>query len=83
MSGLLTEMIQLLTGGLSAMATGIGTGLKNMVEAIFVTVTPGTGGAAATYELTTFGGLILIFAAIALAVGLSRYIVNWVTSLGN
>ena len=78
MEAVLTEIIQLLTGGLSSMATGIGSGLGDLASSIFLdTTTPETP------KLSVFGALIVIFAGIALAVGLSRWVVNWVTSLGN
>lgn len=82
MSSILTAIVQLLTGGLSQMASGIGTGLKEFIENIFVVVTPGTGGAADTYALTTFASVCVIFAGVSLAIGLSRWVLNFVTSLG-
>ncbi len=78
MSAVLTEIIELLTGGLTAMATGIGGGLSALVTSIFLdTSTEGTT------KLSVFGGVIVIFAGISLAIGLSRWVTNWVTSLGN
>lgn len=77
----LSDIITLLTNGLSSMATGIGSGLTALVKAIFVTETTGTGGTT-TYALSVFGGVVVIFAGISLAVGLSRWVVSWVTSLG-
>lgn len=78
MSGLLQEIISLIVGGLSSMATGIGTGLSELVQGIFVTT--GEGGAMA---LTTFGGVVIIFAGISLAFGLCRWVMSFVTSLGS
>lgn len=77
MSAVLQEIITLLTSGISQMATGIGTGLQSLVNAIFLD----TSGS--TPALSTFGGIIVVFAGIALAVGLCRWVVNFVTSLGN
>lgn len=77
MSNVLTEIIGLLTDGITGIAEGIGGGLQNLVTEIFLTT--GEGGA---QSLSIFGGVIVIFAGIALAVGLSRLVVNWVTSLG-
>lgn len=77
MTELLTEIISLLTSGLTQMATGIGGGLQALVSNIFLDTTGDTT------QLSVFGGLIVVFAGIALAVGLSRFVVNWVTSLGN
>lgn len=76
MSAVLTEIISLLTGGITGMATGIGEGLSSLVTAIFL---EGTGE---TLALSVFGGVIAIFAGISLAVGLSKLVVRWVSSLG-
>lgn len=81
MGAVLTEIITLLTSGLTEMAKGIGGGLTSLVTSIFLE-TSGTGDSAVT-KLSVFGGVIIIFAGISLAVGLSRWVVNWVTSLGN
>lgn len=77
MSGVLQEIITLLVSGISQMATGIGSGLQALANAIFLDTT------GSSPVLSTFGGLIVVFAGIALAIGLSRFVVNWVTSLGN
>lgn len=78
MADVLSEIITLLTSGISNMATGIGTGLGNLVESIFLKV--GTDGTVT--GLSTFGGIIVIFAGVSLAIGLSRLVVKWVSSLG-
>ena len=77
MTGVLTEIIEILTGGITGMATGIGSGLTSLVTSIFLE------GSGDTMKLSVFGGVIVVFAGISLAVGLSRYVVNWVTTLGN
>lgn len=77
MTAILTEMISLLTGGIKGMATGIGEGLQELVTKVFTT---GTGE---TLALSTFGAVVCIFGGIALAVGLSKFIVKWVGSLGS
>lgn len=76
MQGILTEIISLLTGGITGIATGIGTGLTNLVQEIFLT------GSGETQTLSVFGAVIVIFAGISLAIGLSRLVVKWVSSLG-
>lgn len=75
----LSDIMSLLTGGLTSIATGIGGGLGNLVTSIFLEVNE-SGEA---QGLSLFGGVIIIFAGIGLAIGLSRWVVNWVTSLGN
>ena len=78
MSAVLTEIIAILVAGISGIATGIGEGLSSLVTSIFLTT-----GANGAMELTTFGGLIVVFAGVSLAIGLSRWVVNWLTSLGS
>lgn len=80
MQGVLTEIIGILVGGIQGVASGIGQGLQSLVTAIFLT---GTGTENDPYKLSVYGGVIVIFAGIALAIGLCRMIVYWVSSLGN
>ena len=77
MSAILQEIITLLTSGITQMAQGIGSGLKELVTSIFLD-TSGDSQA-----LSVFGGIMIVFAGIALAIGLSRWVVNWLTSFGN
>lgn len=79
MIAVLNELIQLLVGGITGIATGIGDGLSNLVQRIFL---DGAGTDADPYSLSIFGGVIGIFAGISLAIGLSRLIFNWIVSLG-
>lgn len=79
MTAVLTELIQLLVGGITGIASGIGTGLSALVKDIFL---DGTGTESDPYALSVFGGVIGIFAGISLAIGLSRLIFNWIVSLG-
>lgn len=74
---ILEEMISYLVGGITGMASGLGEGLNALVTNIFIT-TSETGA-----TLSTFGAVIVCFAGIALAIGLSRFVVNWLTSFGN
>ena len=78
MTAVLQEIIELLTSGISNIASGIGSGLGNLVEGIFLKV--GTDGTVT--GLSTFGGVIVIFAGIGLAIGLSKLVVRWVSTLG-
>ena len=78
MTAVLQEIIELLTSGISNIASGIGSGLGNLVESIFLKV--GTDGTVT--GLSTFGGVIVIFAGIGLAIGLSKLVVRWVSTLG-
>lgn len=76
MQGVLSEIIQILVSGITQLATGIGSGLKSLVEAIFLDTSGNTT------SLSTFGGIVIVFAGIALAIGLCRWVMNFVTSLG-
>lgn len=77
---LLKDIISILVGGLVEFGEGIGTALSALVKSVFM-VTTGSGEGATT-TLSVFGVLIIIFAAVSLAVGLSRWSVNFITSLG-
>lgn len=73
---LMTTIIELLVSGITGVATGVGQGLSTLAISIFLT---GTGE---SQTLSTFGTLIIIFAGISLALSLCRWVVNFVTSLG-
>lgn len=75
MAAVLQEIITLLTSGISQMATGIGGGLVALTKAIFLD----TAGTA----LNEFGGIVILFGGLSLAIGLSKWVVNWLTSWGN
>lgn len=73
---ILTQIIEILVGGITGIAEGIGAGLSTLAQAIFLT---GDGDA---QTLSTFGILIVVFAGISLAIGLSRLVVRWLSTLG-
>ena len=78
MSVVLQEIITLLTSGISQIATGIGAGLSNLVTEIFLK----TSETGEVMGVSTFGGVVIIFAGVSLAIGLSTLVVHWLTSLG-
>lgn len=78
---LMSDIIKILVGAIKEFATGIGEGLSSLAQSIFL-VTTGEA-ASATTTLSVFGIVILIFAGVSLAVGLSRWVVNFITSLGS
>ena len=82
MSGtqIMQSIIEILVGGITQVAQGIGSGLSTLAQSVFLQTT-GTGETATT-KLSTFGVLIVVFAGISLAIGLSRWVVNFVASLG-
>lgn len=70
--GLLSTIISLITGGISGIATGIGQGLSTLTQAIFMN----------NGDLSLFAGVVFIFVGISLAMSLCRWVVNFITSLG-
>lgn len=79
MQAVLTEIISLLVGGITGVAQGVGQGVSTLVQDIFLT---GSGTEASPYALSVFGGVVIIFAGISLAIGLCRWVMSFVTSLG-
>ena len=77
---IMQAIIEILVGGISGVATGIGQGLSTLAQSVFLQTT-GTGESATT-SLSTFGVLVVVFAGISLAIGLSRWVVNFIASLG-
>lgn len=74
MTEILKQIIEILVAGITGIASGVGSGLTTLAQSIFIGTEPGT--------LTVFGGLVVVFAGISLAIGLCRWVVDWVTSLG-
>lgn len=74
----MSDFIGVLISGISQLAGGLANGIVAMASALFLSTTDGqvTG-------LSLFGGIIAIFAGLALAVGITTKVYNWVTSLGN
>lgn len=77
---IMQAVIEILVGGITQVAKGIGSGLSTLAQSVFLQTT-GEGASAQT-SLSTFGVLIIVFAGISLAIGLSRWVVNFVASLG-
>lgn len=76
MTAVLNEIVSILVGGISGLAQGIGSGLNEMAQALFI---DGTGD---SQKLSMFGGIVAIFGGIALAVGLTTLVTKWIMSLG-
>lgn len=75
----LNEFVTTLVGGISGIATGIGSGVNGFVQDLFLRVSE-TG---AVEGLSTFGGVVAVFGGVALASGLTTLIFNWVRNIGN
>ena len=70
------EIVSILTAGIAGLAQGIGSGVNTFATALAFT---GTGQDQA---LSIFMILVVVFAGLALAVGLTRLIFNWLQNLG-
>ena len=70
---ILTQIITILVGGITGIAEGIGSGLSTLATSIFLS---------AEGALSVFGTLVIVFAGISLAMGLCRWVLNFITSLG-
>lgn len=76
-TSIVTEIISILTSGITGIAQGIGQGLQTLASSVFLTTTGDTT------TLSTFGVLIVVFAGIGLAIGLCRLVVHWLSTLGS
>lgn len=75
-TAVVSSIIEILVSGITGIATGIGSGLSDLVQSVFFT----TSGETTT--MSTFGIMIVVFAGISLAIGLSRWVLQFLTSLG-
>lgn len=73
-----TDFFSILTGGIVRLGEGIATGVASMARALFLNIENGevTG-------LSVFGGIVAIFAGLALAIAITTRVYTWITSLGN
>ena len=74
MSAILQQIISILVAGITGIAEGVGQGLTTLAQNLFLGTEAGT--------LSVFGGLVVVFAGISLAIGLCRWVVDWIASLG-
>lgn len=79
MEALLGEIVRILTAGITGIASSVGQGVTSLVQNIFLT---GQGTTESPYGLSVFGGVIIVFAGISLAIGLCRWVMSFVTTLG-
>lgn len=73
---ILTQLVAILTGGLTSFGQGIGQALSTIVSSMFI---DSTGD---TWTLSVFGGIIAVFGGISLAIGLTRKVFGLLTSFG-
>lgn len=75
------DIVEILVAGLTELGTGIGSGIANFVNSLAFQTTG--EGSSATTELSVFFVMVLVFAGVALAIGLTTRIFQWLSSLGN
>jgi len=80
MVAVLQELVQILVGGITDLASGIGTGINSMVTDLFLS---GSGTQADPYKLSAAGGVIAVFGGIALAIGLTTLVTKFIMTLGS
>lgn len=80
MAQVLEDFVEILVGGITQLAQGIASGVVAMTKALFLEVDATTGQATG---LSMFGGVVAIFAGLALAVGITTKVYTWIVSLGN
>ena len=76
-SSILTEIISYLTGTITGIGQAIGGALSTLASSIFID-SSGTNPV-----LSTFGAILFTMAGISLSFGLVRWVLNFITSLGN
>ena len=75
-SNLVTQIVQIIVSGITEMGKGIGKGISDAVQAMAFT---GTGE---QQTLSVWFIVVLAFAGISLAVGLTRLVYTFLTTLG-
>lgn len=73
---LLGSIIEIMVGGFTEMGAGLGAGLSSFVSSIIYT----TNGD--TTVMSPFATILFIFIAISLSMSLFRWVLNFVTSIG-
>ena len=82
MAAVLQEFVEILVSGIVSLAQGIASGVVAMAKALFLE-TSTSGGVETVTGLSIFGGIVAIFAGLALAISITTRVYTWVTSLGN
>lgn len=84
MSTALQEFVNILVSGIVDLAQGIAGGVVAMAKALFLDISvDSTTHVETVTGLSIFGGIVAIFAGLALAISITTRVYTWVTSLGN
>lgn len=75
-TAILTAIIEILTGGLTEIGGAVGRALSSLANSVFI------DSSGTTPTLSTFGSLVVVFAGISLGLALVRWVINFITSLG-
>lgn len=75
-TAILTAIIEILTGGLTEIGGAVGQALSSLANSVFI------DSSGTTPTLSTFGSLVVVFAGISLGLALVRWVINFITSLG-
>lgn len=70
-------IVEIIVSAIVPIGEGIGAGLSKLATSLFMTT------AGETTTLSVFAVLVIVFAAISLGFALTRWVLNFVTSLGN
>ena len=73
MGSVLSEIIDIMVSAIGDLGSGIASGATETLSALFLDTT------GSTTKLSVFGGVVAIFAGIALATGVTRLVWNMVT----
>lgn len=76
-SAIVTEIVTILTSGITTFAQALGSGIVSFAQALAFT------GSGSEQQLSIYFVLVLVFAGIALVTGITSRIFQWLTSLGN
>ena len=75
----LQDIVEILIGGIKDFGSGLASGMNSFIKSLFLDY--GTDGT--TYAgLSTFGVIVIVFMGIALATGITRWVVNFVRNRG-
>lgn len=76
-TAMVTEVVSILTAGLTSIGTAMGGALSSMATSLFLS---GTGE---NETLSVFAVIMIVFCSVSLGLSLFRWVLNFITSWGN